>query len=220
LGDAKRTNIVAILRRKYNGSLTPQPEMWFWKALFPLNGTMIFSILILYATSIGAVKSDLWKETTLIEKVNEKSKTIQGWKCNHCETDFWNTNLARLQFHLSGDNSLRDFTHGYSGVEVCTKVPRDIMDLAKGEMRSKVSSSDSKTKRAAEGSEAVDREGDDRAKTMKQQLLPGVRNKEMLRIKADNSVSNFFDSTATPHSLVDSFYFRQMIKDILDAGPE
>jgi len=63
---------------------------------------MIFSILILYATSIGAVKSDLWKETTLIEKVNEKSKTIQGWKCNHCETDFWNTNLARLQFHLSG----------------------------------------------------------------------------------------------------------------------
>ena len=181
---------------------------------------MIFSILILYATSIGAVKSDLWKETTLIEKVNEKSKTIQGWKCNHCETDFWNTNLARLQFHLSGDNSLRDFTHGYSGVEVCTKVPRDIMDLAKGEMRSKVSSSDSKTKRAAGGSEAVDREGDDRAKTMKQQLLPGVRNKEMLRIKADNSVSNFFDSTATPHSLVDSFYFRQMIKDILDAGPE
>ena len=94
------------------------------------------------------------------------------------------------------------------------------MDLAKGEMQSKVSSSDSKTKRAAEGSEAVDREGDDRAKTMKQQLLPGVRNKEMLRIKADNSVSNFFDSTATPHSLVDSFYFRQMIKDILDAGPE
>jgi hypothetical protein len=181
--------------------------MWFWKVSFPLNGTMIFSILILYATSIGAVKSDLWKETTLIEKVNEKSKTIQGWKCNHCETDFWNTNLARLQFHLSGDNSLRDFTHGYSGVEVCTKVPRDIMDLAKGEMRSKVSSSDSKTKRAAEGSEAVDREGDDRAKTMKQQLLPGVRNKEMLRIKADNSVSNFFDSTATPHSLVDSFYF-------------
>jgi len=76
------------------------------------------------------------------------------------------------------------------------------MDLAKGEMRSKVSSSDSKTKRAAEGSEAVDREGDDRAKTMKQQLLPGVRNKEMLRIKADNSVSNFFDSTATPHSLL------------------
>jgi hypothetical protein len=74
--------------------------MWFWKVSFPLNGTMIFSILILYATSIGAVKSDLWKETTLIEKVNEKSKTIQGWKCNHCETDFWNTNLARLQFHL------------------------------------------------------------------------------------------------------------------------
>ena len=71
-----------------------------WKVSFPLNGTMIFSILILYATSIGAVKSDLWKETTLIEKVNEKSKTIQGWKCNHCETDFWNTNLARLQFHL------------------------------------------------------------------------------------------------------------------------
>ena len=100
----------------------PQPEMWFWKVSFPLNGTMIFSILILYATSIGAVKSDQWKETTLIEKVNEKSKTIQGWKCNHCETDFWNTNLARLQFHLSGDNSLRDFTHGYSGVEVCTKV--------------------------------------------------------------------------------------------------
>jgi hypothetical protein len=48
--------------------------MWFWKVSFPLNGTMIFSILILYATSIGAVKSDLWKETTLIEKVNEKSK--------------------------------------------------------------------------------------------------------------------------------------------------
>jgi len=44
------------------------------KVSFPLNGTMIFSILILYATSIGAVKSDLWKETTLIEKVNEKSK--------------------------------------------------------------------------------------------------------------------------------------------------
>jgi hypothetical protein len=97
--------------------------MWFWKVSFPLNGTMIFSILILYATSIGAVKSYLWKETTLIEKVNEKSKTIQGWKCHHCETDFWNTNLARLQFHLSEDNSLRDITHGYSGVEVVQRSP-------------------------------------------------------------------------------------------------
>jgi transposase-like protein len=89
-----------FLRRKYNGSLTPHPvaRNVVLKSIVPLNGTMIFSILILYATSIGAVKSDLWKETTLIEKVNEKSKTIQGWKCNHCETDFWNTNLARLQF--------------------------------------------------------------------------------------------------------------------------
>ena len=47
---------------------------------------------------------------------------------------------------------------------------------------------------------------------------PGVRIKgikEVLKIKADNSVSYYFDATATPHSHVDSFYFRQMIKNIL-----
>jgi hypothetical protein len=193
----------------------------FGKVSFPLLGTIMISILILSAKCITAVKSDLWKETTTITKPKPSSdSTVQGWKCNHCDGEFWNTNLARLQFHLSGDNLLRDFTYGFNGVEVCLKAPENIMELAKSEMRIKTEGAGSKIKRGAEGAEAVDKEGEERAKAMKQQHIPGVRNKEVLKIKADSSVSDFFDSSATPHSVVDSFYFRHMIKDILEAGPQ
>jgi hypothetical protein len=43
--------------------------MWVREVSFPLYGAMIISMLILYAPSISAVKSDLWKETALIEKM-------------------------------------------------------------------------------------------------------------------------------------------------------
>jgi hypothetical protein len=94
-------------------------------------------MLILYAPSISAVKSDLWKETALIEKMKWKAQNDPRLEVQSLWNWLLEYVLCRLQFHLSGDNSLRDFTHGYSGDEVCTG-PQDIMDLAKGEMRSKV----------------------------------------------------------------------------------
>ena len=64
----------------------------------------------------------------------------------------------------------------------------------------------------------ADVDGEQRASTMKQQKLPGVDSKSVSKIQADNSVSDFVDATATPHSTVDSYYFRRMIEDIQTAG--
>jgi hypothetical protein len=59
----------------------------------------------------------------------------------------------------------------------------------------------------------------ERASNMKQQVLSGTGSKSVLSIRADNGVSDFFDGTATPHSVVDSYFFRTMIENIQAAGP-
>jgi len=59
----------------------------------------------------------------------------------------------------------------------------------------------------------------ERASKMKQQTLPGTGSKSILTVKADNSVSDYFDGTATPHSVVDSIFFMTMIESNQDAGP-
>jgi hypothetical protein len=51
------------------------------------------------------------------------------------------------------------------------------------------------------------------------QSVSSLDNKPVAKIKADNSVSDFFDGTATPHALVEHVLFTRMISDIVAAGP-
>lgn len=168
------------------------------------------------ATPSVAVRTELWKETTEITKPGALGTTVKGWKCNHCDLESWNRNPSRVQYHLTGDDKLRDAANGFSGVEVCTKVPEEIASAAKTEMSGKTGERDSQTKRSTAAAEMADADSEERAKTMKQTTLP---NSPLLKIKADNSVSDFFDGTATPHNRVDSFLFRKMVEDIQAAGP-
>jgi len=159
-------------------------------------------------------------ETNKINKPGVlESSVVEGWQCNHCGIQSWNRNAARIQFHLGGDTSLRSIPNGFNGVEVCTKAPEAIMEAAKREMQEKSTSMDSRGKRAAEADSISTEDGQERAQSMKQSKLPGTHNKPVLNIKADNAVSDFFDATATPHAIVDSYYFRTMIDDIQAAGP-
>ena len=83
-------------------------------------------------------------------------------------------------------------------------------------MREKTGERMSESKRSAAAAEVADVESEERAKTMRQTSLAKC---PILKIQADNSVSDFFDGTATPHSRADSFLFRKMIEDIQAAGP-
>ena len=97
-----------------------------------------------------------------------------------------------------------------------TKVPEELASAAKNEMKGKSSERESHAKRSSAAAEMAAADSEQRAQTMKQTSLP---NSPILKIKADNSVSDFFDGTATPHSRVDSFLFRKMIEEIQAAGP-
>ena len=138
---------------------------------------------------------------------------MRGWRWNHCVAESWNRNAARLQFHLSGNAELHDKEKGFNGIEVCKKVPDAISRISQEEMQEKASEKDSQMKRSASAAEMGEAESFDRANKMKQQSLPGTGSKAVLSIKADNSVSDFFDGTATPHSVVDSYFFRTMIEN-------
>jgi len=107
----------------------------------------------------------------------------------------------------------------YTGVDVCTKAPEEVMSAAKREMSEKAASADSKGKRTADAAAVGGEEGEERAKDMKQSKLPGTSNKPLLRIQADNAISDYFDATATPHSAVDNVYFRTMLEIVQAAGP-
>ena len=124
--------------------------------------------------------------------------------------------LVCSKYHLAGDAALRDTENGFSGVDVCTKIPAEIAAAAKSEMKGKTHERESHSKRSAAAAEIIDANSEERARMMKQTVIP---NSPMLKIKADNSVSDFFDGTATPHSVVDSFFFRKKIEDIQAAGP-
>jgi len=178
----------------------------------------LFNLLVFLCSTICcvAVRTELWSETTEISKPGPLGTTVKGWKCNHCNLDAWNRNAARLQFHLSGDAELRDAEKGFSGIDVCSKVPETVAVSAKAELSEKKKDRDSLSKRSAAAADMADTESDERARTMKQTVMSG---KPLLKIKADNSVSDYFDGTATPHSAVDSFFFRKMIADIQAVGP-
>jgi hypothetical protein len=121
-------------------------------------------------------------------------------------------------FHLSGNIELRNEGSGFCGSEVCKKVPGAIAERAKDEIRQKISDDTGKAKRSSAAAEISNSESEERAASMKQKTLPGTM-KPISKIKADNSVSDFFDGTGTPHSVVDSYFFRTMIENIQAAGP-
>ncbi len=102
---------------------------------------------------------------------------------------------------------------------MCTKAPEEVSSAATTEMDQNICDIGSKGKRSAASAEMAEADSEERAKSMKQQVLPGTGPKSLAVIKADNSVSDFFDGTATAHSIVDSFFFRKMIEDIQAAGP-
>jgi len=72
--------------------------------------------------------------------------------------------------------------------------------------------------RASESISTADEEGSERSFQMKQSVS-SLDNKPVAKIKADNSVSDFFAGTATPHALVEHVLFTRMISDIVAAGP-
>ena len=119
----------------------------------------------------SAVKTALWCETTEISKDVLLGGKLRGWRCNHCDTESWNRNAARLQFHLSGNAELRDKEKGFNGIEVCKKVPDAISQIAQEEMQEKASEKDSQMKRSASAAEMGEAESFDRASKMKQQSL-------------------------------------------------
>ena len=83
-------------------------------------------------------------------------------------------------------------------------------------MSGKTGERESQTERSTAAADMADANSEERAKTVKQTTLP---NNPHLNIKADISISDFFNGTATPHNRVDSFLFRKMIVDIQAAGP-
>ena len=149
--------------------------------------------------------------------ISTSGSTIQGWKCSHCGLESWNRN-ACLQYHLASQFSLRDEKKGFFGAELCTKAPEDIQAKAKAEIEGKGAEAEAKGKRKAESISTADEEGSERASQMKQSVS-SLDNKPVAKIKADNSVSDFFDGTATPHALVEHVLFTRMISDIVAAGP-
>ena len=104
------------------------------------------------------------------------------------------------------------------GAELCIKAPEDIQAKAKAEIEGKGAEAEAKGKRKAESISTADEEGSERASQMKQSVS-SLDNKPVAKIKADNSVSDFFDGTATPHALVEHVLFTRMISDIVAAGP-
>ena len=120
-----------------------------------------------------------------------------------------NRNPACVQYHLTGDEKLRDTTNGFSGVEICTKVLEEIASAAMNEIGVKTLERDS-----AAAAEMADAGSKERARNMKHATLT---KSPLLKIAA--SASDLFDGTATPHSRLDSFLFRKMIDDIQAAGP-
>ena len=59
-----------------------------------------------------------------------------------------------------------------------------------------------KGKRKAESASTADEEGSERASQMKQSVS-SLDNKPLAKIKAGNSVSDFFNGTAKPHALLE-----------------
>ena len=177
---------------------------------------IIFFIVLLVPAL--ATKTQLWSETTLISKDSKiPGKPILGWKCNHCSLESWNRNACRLQFHLASLISLQNKDKGFFGINLCSQVPEDVKAKAKEEIETKSSDSVSKGKRKAESDTTDDAEAHERATRMKGSI-PSLDNKPQAKILADNSVSDFFDGTATPYALVDHSLFSRMITNIVAAG--
>ena len=82
----------------------------------------------LKAPKRGHAEKSLWLETTSITKeVTDDGGFLhitKGWRCVHCSKEFWNKNLARVAYHLGGDEKFRD--DSFNGCEVCTDVPDDV----------------------------------------------------------------------------------------------
>ena len=86
----------------------------------------VVTIVALLCHSVRAGQKDpLWSQTSHITKVIQQpgklDRKLTGWTCNHCQCTFWNTDAARMTFHMGGDNSLR--SQYFFGSEVCPNVP-------------------------------------------------------------------------------------------------
>ena len=76
-------------------------------------------------------KDAIWDQTTPVTKSVTRAGmevTQTGWRCNHCDKDFWANSKTRALMHLSGDALLCD------GVDVCKKVPEDVSAAAKAQL--------------------------------------------------------------------------------------
>ena len=106
----------------------------------------------------------------------------------------------------------------FFGTELCTKAPADVQAKAKAEIEDKGAEAAAKGKRKAESTSTADEEGSERASQMNQSVS-SLDYKPLAKIKADNSVSDFFDGTAAPYALVEHVLFTRMFADIVAAGP-
>ena len=127
-------------------------------------------------------------------------------------------NAARLMYHLSGDVELRSPEHGFSGVAVCRSVPEEVSAQAKDEMAKKIAQKDSKKLKTGAAEENRSADGDLRAAFQIASNAKGVSGKDAAKVKADNSVSDYFDSTATAYNQANSVFFKEMIQSVQRAG--
>ena len=76
-----------------------------------------------------------------------------------------------MQYHLSGDASLRNPVNGFSGVDVVHQGPEELASIAKLEMSGKTSERESHSKRSAAAVDIAENDSEERARTMKQTVI-------------------------------------------------
>ena len=139
------------------------------------------------------------------------TSTRKGWECNS-KMKVMGNSASRLMYHLSGDVELRSPEHGFSGVAVCRSVPEEVSAQAKDEMAKKIAQKDSKKLKTGAAEENRSADGDLRAAFQIASNAKGVSGKDAAKVKADNKVSDYFDSTATAYNQANSVFFREMIQ--------
>lgn len=144
-----------------------------------------------------AARDDAWeKHTTSIEKEDKKAGitvTVKGWKCNHCNGEFWNSALQRLFEHLTCDAALCK-----AGISPCNmaKVPEAVRDNARSQVMTKAENKNQGEKRKAMAADIAAEAGRDRA----EQIQGRIRGKTVETCEVDAAICDFFNG----HGIADA----------------
>ena len=158
-------------------------------------------------------KDAIWDQTTPVTKSVTRAGmevTQTGWRCNHCDKDFWANSKTRALMHLSGDALLCD------GVDVCKKVPEDVSAAAKAQLIVDATKKTLGGKRSAEDAAVAARSDVERAGQMQTRL----RGSTVETCEVNGALSDFFDGCGIAHEKVDHPLFKQLLKKVQHAPPD